>query len=85
MRSAIAIGLFLWCSSFTAGQEPAVADVLRRFEAAKPSDKSLAFYSLDWVCSLQEAKARAKAENRAVLLILNTNITAHCNFYSGHT
>ena len=85
MRYALVIGVLLAGESMTIGQDPAKVCVLKRFEEAKPSDKSLAFYSLDWVCSLQEAKERARAEKRPILLILNTNITAHCNFYSGHT
>ena len=85
MRYLLVIGVLLAGESMTIGQDPAMVSVLKRFEEAKPSDKSLAFYSLDWVCSIQEAKERARAEKRPILLILNTNITAHCNFYSGHT
>lgn len=61
------------------------ASTLEQFAKAKPDAKSLAFYSLDWAPNLQEAQARAKAERRPVFLIANTNITAGCNFYTGHT
>ena len=67
------------------GPDAKVARTMERFDAAKPSEKSLGFYSLDWAMSLDEAKVRAKKEKRLVLLILNTNITAGTNFFSGHT
>ena len=62
-----------------------VNDVLGQFRKAKPDAKALAFYSLDWSPSLKEAQARAKQERRPVFFIANTNITAGCNFYTGHT
>jgi len=79
-----AAGLLL-LASLAPAQEPGVAAVLKRFDAAKPAEKEMGFFSLDWVCSLAEAKARARVEKRPVLVVLNTNITAHCDFYSGHT
>lgn len=65
--------------------DPDVELLRQRFSKAKPDAKALAFYSLDWSPSLKEAQARAKKERRPVFLIANTNITAGCNFYSGHT
>jgi hypothetical protein len=62
-----------------------VQKTLDRFAKAKPDAKALAFYSLDWAANLKEAQARAKVERRPVFLIANTNITAGCNFYTGHT
>ena len=56
-----------------------------RFDSAKPDEKRLGFYSLDWAMNLQDAKARAAKEHRPILMILNTNITAGTNFFSGHT
>jgi hypothetical protein len=85
MRFLLSLAVLCLTAVVATPQQASVADVLKRFEQAKPTDKELAFYSLDWVCSLAEAKERAKAERRPILLIVNTNITAHCNFYSGHT
>ena len=65
--------------------DPEVAKVLDRFAKAKPDAKAMGFYSLDWEPTLAAAQARGKREGRPVLLIANTNITAGCNFYSGHT
>ena len=62
-----------------------VRRILQRSEAARPSEQSLAFYSLDWAPDLAEAKERARKEGRPIFLICVTNITAGCNFYSGHT
>ena len=80
-----ALALLLSIAAVGQGPDAKVTRTLERFEAAKPSEKSLGFYSLDWAMSLEEAKARATKEKRPVLLILNTNITAGTNFFSGHT
>ena len=85
MRLSIAVLALFLVAAPAFAQDSAVRETLRRFDEAKPTDETLAFYSLDWVCSLEQAKQRAKAEHRWILLILNTNITAHCDFYSGHT
>jgi hypothetical protein len=66
-------------------QDAQVQKIQERYEAARPNEKSLGFYSLDWAMNLEEAKARAKKESRPILLILNANITAGTNFFSGHT
>jgi hypothetical protein len=72
--------------SAAGGAEDAPARRIReRFDAARPTAKSLAFYTLDWEMSLAAAKSRAAREGRPILLILNTNITAGTNFFSGHT
>jgi hypothetical protein len=68
-----------------AAQSDSARQILARYENAKPDAQRLAFYSLDWAMSLQEAKARAAKEGRPVLVVLNTNITAGTNFFSGHT
>ncbi|MFO0808418.1 MAG: hypothetical protein U0746_07330 [Gemmataceae bacterium] len=71
--------------TFAGAADPEVAQTIERFTQAKPDAKALAFYSLDWVPNLKDALTRSKAERRPVFLIANTNITAGCNFYSGHT
>lgn len=77
--------LALALASLLASPDPQILAIEKRFEAAKPTEKSLAFYSLDWAMSLAEAKERAANEHRPIFLILNTNITAGTNFFSGHT
>ena len=66
-------------------QSDSARRILAQFEDAKPDAKRLAFYSLDWAMNLKDAKARAAKEGRPILLVLNTNITAGTNFFSGHT
>jgi hypothetical protein len=85
MASFLAVALVCAGLGQVAAPDAAVVTTLQRFENAKPSVEALRFYSLDWVCSLGEAKQRAAAEKRPILVVLNTNITAHCNLYSGHT
>lgn len=84
MKSLLSIA-FLFSASFAAAADAEVTQTLERFAKAKPSDAALGFYSLDWAPNLNSALARAKQERRPVFLIANTNITAGCNFYSGHT
>ncbi len=67
------------------GTPEPVQRVLDRFAAAKPGRERLGFFTLDWAMSLTEAKKRAAKEHRPILLILNTNISAGTNFFSGHT
>jgi hypothetical protein len=80
------VGVSLLVATVAAsGQEAAVQRIWNRYETAKPTTKSLAFYSLDWAPDLTTAKARARQERRPIFLIGVTNITAGCNFYAGHT
>lgn len=65
--------------------DAAVQRIHARYEGARPGEKSLAFYSLDWEMNLASARERARREKRPIFLILNTNITAGTNFFSGHT
>lgn len=71
--------------AITATTPEPVQRVLDQFAAAKPAKERLGFFTLDWAMSLSEAKQRAKKEQRPILLILNTNISAGTNFFSGHT
>lgn len=65
-------------------QENDVQKILDRVKAAKPSESDLAFYSLDWVPTLKEAKERGAKEGRPVFFVWVTNISAHDDFYTGH-
>ena len=66
-------------------QDDSAKRIQTRFDDAKPDSQRLAFYSLDWAMSLKDAKTRAAKEHRPILIVLNTNITAGTNFFSGHT
>ena len=85
MRRFLALAIAALVGSPADAQEAQVRRIQERVEAARPDEKSLAFYSLDWAMNLTEAKERAAKEARPILLILNTNITAGTNFFSGHT
>ena len=85
MRRFLALAIAALVGLPAVAQEAQVRRIQERVEAARPDEKSLAFYSLDWAMNLTEAKERAGKEGRPILLILNTNITAGTNFFSGHT
>ena len=84
MKIFLATGVVLIAAGIGLGQDAAVASILKRCDAAKPTTESLAFYSLDWTPNLAAAKERAAKENRPILLIYITNITAGTDFYAGH-
>lgn len=84
MNRAVALLLVINCN-YTIAADPEFQQTLDRFVKAKPDAKAMGFYSLDWSPNLKEALVRAKQEHRPVFLIANTNITAGCNFYTGHT
>lgn len=81
----LAACLVLTTASFALAADSEFQQTLDRFAKAKPDAKAMGFYSLDWAPSLKAAKERAAKERRPVLLIANTNITAGCNFFTGHT
>lgn len=73
------------CLSLTvAAQDPAAVELLERCQQARPSVDDLAFFSLDWAPSLDEALERAAREQRPVFFIHLTNITGPTEFFSGH-
>lgn len=85
MTRHLALGLVLTLTPAVFGQpDPAVARILDKYEAAKPTEKALAFFSMDWAPSLTEATARARKERRPIFFIYVTNITAGQNFVGGH-
>ncbi len=85
MRRILYLAFLVMMGMSANAQDPQVRRIQERFDSARPNEKSLAFYSLDWAMSLADAKERVRKEDRPILLILNTNITAGTNFFSGHT
>lgn len=86
-RQGVGASGVLLLSAWMTWAEPApeVQRILNEVEKAKPTPRQLAFYSLDWASDLKTAKERARREKRPIFLIGVMNITAGCNFYSGHT
>jgi len=85
MRHLLVFAAMIVFVSSARSQNAAAIQIQKQFDAAKPDANRLAFYSLDWAMNLKDAKARAAKEHRPILIILNTNITAGTNFFSGHT
>lgn len=85
MHHFLGVMIFTIAVSPLYAQEDTAKRIQTRFEKAKPDAKRLAFYSLDWEMSLNDARKRAAKEKRPILIVLNTNITAGVNFFSGHT
>ncbi|MEI6232770.1 MAG: hypothetical protein WCT04_06950 [Planctomycetota bacterium] len=85
MRRLFILSLIATLSFAMFAEDDAARRISARFDAAKPDAKRLAFFSLDWCMNLKDAKERAAKEHRPILVILNTNITAGTNFFSGHT
>jgi hypothetical protein len=56
--------------------------VLDRFRAARPDDRDLAIFQLDWTPTLKAARAKAAREQRPIFLIVVTN--SFGDMHSGH-
>ena len=67
------------------GQDATARAIYDKALAARPSADKLRFYELNWVNTLTEAKVRATEEKRPIVLLWITNITAGCDFFTGHT
>jgi len=44
--------------------------ILKRYESARPTDRELAMYRLDWSSSLDQALERAARESRPIFLVI---------------
>lgn len=67
------------------GQDATARAIYDKAQANKPKAEKLKFYDLDWAGNLAQAKQRAQLEKRPIVLIWVTNITAGCDFFTGHT
>ena len=85
MRRILILAAFAAFAGSSQAQDVNALRIQVQFLEAKPDAKRLAFYSLDWAMNLKDAKAKAAKEHRPILIVLNTNITAGTNFFSGHT
>ncbi len=59
-------------------------DILKAFEAARPADRELGVFELDWAESFKEAKARAAKEKRPIFLVCTTQLKDAGNLRDGH-
>ncbi len=84
MRTLISLLLLSFAYSCY-GQDASARSIYDKALAAKPSAEKLRFFNLDWSSSLTQAKVRAAEEKRPIVLVVVTNITAGCDFFTGHT
>ncbi len=68
----------------TLAQDPEVARIRKEFEAARPTEKELAVFQLDWEPDFAKAKERSRKERRPFLFIWNSNISGPDSLYTGH-
>jgi hypothetical protein len=78
--AALAAGLLAVACGAAVAQESQVQAILKAHEAARPTDKELEWFSLDWAETLQAAMERAARERRPILF-LHTN--GRGNLYCG--
>ncbi|HQR42564.1 MAG TPA: hypothetical protein PLX97_07760 [Gemmatales bacterium] len=81
----LSLALLLATSLMTYGQDATARSIYEKALAARPSAEKLRFYDLDWASNLAQAKARAAAEKRPIVMVWVTNISAGCDFFTGHT
>jgi hypothetical protein len=60
------------------------ADILKAYEAARPADRDLGVFQLDWADSFKDAKARALKEKRPIFLVSTTQLKDAGNLRDGH-
>ena len=85
LRTTLALLTALWATSLPHAQAPDgdVQNILDKYRLARPADKDLAIFQLDWVPTLKDARERAVKEQRPILLLVVTNsygtlFTGHC-------
>lgn len=81
----LSLVVFLLTASTVCGQDVTARSIMDKAVAARPLPEKLRFYNLDWTANLAQARQRAKEENRPIVFLWITNITAGCDFFTGHT
>lgn len=81
----LALLLLFAVSTTTVAQDAVARGIYEKAQAARPLPNKLRFYDLDWASNLTQAKQRAQEEKRPIVLFWITNITAGCDFFTGHT
>jgi hypothetical protein len=64
--------------------DPEVRRILDAYQAARPSDRDLGVFMLDWAPSLKDARARATREGRPVFFVSTTQLKDAGNLRTGH-
>jgi len=74
----------LWATGLPHAQAPDgdVRTTLDKYRLARPADKDLAIFQLDWVPTLKGATERAARERRPILLLVVTN--SYGDLFTGH-
>jgi hypothetical protein len=59
-------------------------DILKAYEEARPADRDLGVFQLDWADSFTHAKVRAAREKRPIFLVCTTQLKDAGNLRDGH-
>jgi hypothetical protein len=83
MRFILSLGLVLLFVEVGPTQDAKVLEVLRTIEKARPTDKELEIFRLDWEASFKTAQKRSVDEKRPLLVVAVRNehgdtLTGHC-------
>lgn len=58
--------------------------ILEAYRVARPGDRELLAFKLDWAPSLKDALARAQKESRRIFFIATTQLEDAGSLHSGH-
>lgn len=58
--------------------------ILKAYEAARPADRDLAVYTLDWAPDFKAARERAAKEGVPLFFVATTQLEDAGNLISGH-
>lgn len=68
----------------TPRRTPEIEQVLTAFNAARPQDRELRVFQLDWAPSLAEAKKRAAKETRPIFFVSTLQLEDAGDLKGGH-
>lgn len=63
---------------------PEAERVLNAYQEARPPDRDLGVFRLDWAASLKEARARAAKENRPIFFVSTMQLKDAGDLKGGH-
>jgi len=68
----------------TAAPQPEAQRILEAFQAARPPDRDLGVFRLDWAASLKDARARAAKERRPIFFVSTMQLKEAGDLKGGH-
>lgn len=82
MRTTVFLAILTVSGLQVAAQNPQVERIRERFAAARPANKDLGIYRLDWVVPVEAAREKATKEKRPLVVVAVRN--EHGDTFTGY-